>query len=208
KKSKKKGWKNHDPKNCSCEKKHDCLRNWHIHMLCTDFLPAKYQHPRCGLGKYDDQVDIKRVSHLKVNGRPIKSAEQVVIYLAKYLAKAFKMRQDPELAKKVGLLKGMSIYKFFRVIYGYDEAGRAYIADKVKKPLTSSKVFINNEYGFQQEVEQEFSPYFDEKGHLKKDARKILQKKEPQPTNNGKITDLLKLCLRYSTKSKIKQNQF
>ncbi|KLL04466.1 MAG: hypothetical protein MRERV_14c063 [Mycoplasmataceae bacterium RV_VA103A] len=227
KKTKKRGWKNHD-KNCACSEKHDCLRNWHIHMLCTDFLPAKYQHPKCGLGQFSDAgspsgcwdhrayiahdiwpyglVDMKRVSHLRVGGKPIRSAEGVVLYLIKYLAKSFQMRQDKELATRVGLLPGMSIYKFFKVIYGY-ENGQAFIQQKRKKPLLSSQVFINNDYGFQQEVEQEFSPYFDEKGHLKKDARKILQKKEPQPVNNHKITDLLKLCLRYSTKSKIKQNQ-
>jgi hypothetical protein len=229
KKTKKRGWKNHNQNSCHCPTKHDCLRNWHIHMLSTDFLPERYHHQKCGLGKYTDAgspsgcwdhrayiahdiwphglVDIKRVSHLKVGGKPIKSAEQVVIYLAKYLAKAFKMRQDPALSQKVGLLKGMSIYKFFRVIYGYKD-GQVYIAEKVKKPSVSSTVFINNDYGFQSEVEREFSDYFSENGGLKKEARKILQQKEPQPTNNGKITDLLKLCLRYSSKSKIKQNQF
>jgi hypothetical protein len=117
------------------------------------------------------------------------------------------MRENKALAHKVGLLPGMGIYKFFRVIYGYD-GERTYIAQKRKKPLISSQVFINNDYGFNEEVEQEFTPYFDQNLNLKKSARKILSEKEPQPVNNGKISNLLKLCLRYSSKSKIKQNQF
>jgi len=117
------------------------------------------------------------------------------------------MRQNKELAEKVGLLPGMGIYKFFRVIYGY-EGDRTYIATKRKKPLISSQVFINNDYGFTEQVEQEFSDYFDENLHLKKQARQILKEKEPQPSNQGKITDLLKLCLRYSSRSKVKQNSF
>ena len=80
-------------------------------MLSTDFLPAKYAHKRCGLGQYSDAgspsgcwdhrgyiahdiwpyglVDMKRVSHLKVSGKPIHSAEAVITYLVKYLAKSF-----------------------------------------------------------------------------------------------------------------------
>ncbi|MCE8167650.1 MAG: hypothetical protein I3275_03405 [Candidatus Moeniiplasma glomeromycotorum] len=228
KKTKKKGWKNHSEKNCSCPVKHDCLRNWHIHMLSTDFLPPKYQHARCGLGTYDNQgspagcwdhrayivhdiwpyglVDIKRISHLKIQGKPIKSAEQVVAYLAKYLAKAFRMRQDQALAQKVGLLSHMSIYKFFRVIYGYDD-GKPYLAAKVKKPLTSSFVFINHQKGFNQEAEVEFSPCFEENFRLKKNIRQKL-KKNPPPENPTRLTDFLKLCLFHSTRSKVKQNSF
>jgi hypothetical protein len=47
----------------------------------------------------------------------------------------------------------MGIYKIFRVIYGY-EGERTYVAAKRKKPLTSSQVFINNDYGFTEQVEQ------------------------------------------------------
>jgi hypothetical protein len=148
-----------------------------------------------------------------VNGKPIKSAEQVVIYLAKYLAKAFQMRQNQELSQKVGLLKGMSIYKFFRVIYGYRaDTGLPFIAAKVQKPLVSSAVFINNDYGFAEEVEKEFSDYFDENLHLKKETRKIFREKEKLPDYSGektlKLTQILKLCLNFSSKSKIKKNQF
>jgi len=117
------------------------------------------------------------------------------------------MRENKELAEKVGLLPGMGIYKFFRVIYGYD-GERVYISQKRKKPLISSQVFINHDYGFNEQVEQEFADYFDKDLRLKKNAKQILQEKEPQPINDGKITDLLKLCLRYSSRSKIKQNQF
>jgi len=117
------------------------------------------------------------------------------------------MRENKELANKVGLLPGMGIYKIFRVIYGYD-GERTYIAQKRKKPLISSQVFVNNDYGFTEQVEKEFSDYFDENLRLKKNARKILRQKEPQPSKNGKITDLLKLCLRYSSRSKVKQNRF
>src|SRR5581483_6425949 len=116
------------------------------------------------------------------------------------------MRQDKELANKVGLLPSMSIYKIFRVIYGYDQ-DKVYIAAKRKKPLISSKVFINNDYDFAEQVEKEFSDYFDKDLRLKKQARQILKKKEPKPFNGGKITDLLKTCLRYSSSSKVKKNQ-
>jgi hypothetical protein len=228
KKKKKSSWKQHNEGACHCQVKHECLRNWHIHMLSTDFLPEKYAHQKCGLGQYSDQgspsgwwdhrayiaheiwpyglVDIKRVSHLKVQGKPIRSAEGVVLYLIKYLAKSFQMRENKELAHKVGLLPGMGIYKFFRVIYGYDQE-KVYIAQKRKKPLISSQVFINNEYSFNQEVEQEFANYFDQDLNLKKTVRKTLLK-EPPPVNNGKITDLLKLCLRFSSRSKVKKNHF
>ena len=233
KKKKKSSWKQHDENACHCQIKHECLRNWHIHMLSTDFLPEKYHHQKCGLGKYTDAgspsgcwdhrayiahdvwpyglVDIKRVSHLKVQGKPIRSAEGVVLYLIKYLAKSFQMRQDKELANKVGLLPGMGIYKIFRVIYGYD-GERTYIAAKRKKPLISSQVFINNDYGFTEQVEKEFSDYFDENLRLKKNARQILQQKEKVPDLSNKkdlkLTQILKLCLNFSSKSKVKQNQF
>jgi hypothetical protein len=131
----------------------------------------------------------------------------VVLYLVKDLAKSFQMRENKELAEKVGLLPGMGIYKFFRVIYGYKDE-RTYIVQKRKKPLISSQVFINNDYGFTEQVEQEFSDYFDKDLRLKKNARQILRKKEPQPSHSGKITDILKLCLRYSSCSKVKQNKF
>ncbi|CAI2185196.1 15214_t:CDS:2, partial [Funneliformis geosporum] len=85
------------------------------------------------------------------------------------------MRQNKELSEKVGLLPGMGIYKFFRVIYGYD-GERTYIAQKRKKPLISSQVFINNDYGFTEEVEQEFSDYFEPDLTLKKGVRQLVKK--------------------------------
>ena len=235
KKTKKKGWKNHSENNCSCRVNHECLRNWHIHMVSTDFLPPQYAHEKCGLGKYTDAgspsgcwdhraylaheiwpyglVDIKRVSHLKVQGKPIHSAEGIILYLIKYLAKSFQMRANPELSQKVGLLPGMGIYKFFRVIYGYD-GERVYIAEKRKKPALSSQIFLNNDYDFAEEVEDQFSEYFEKekKFALKKNAKHILAEKEGKNfftlPENLKITDLLKLCLLHSSQSKIKQNQF
>jgi len=49
KKEKKQGWRNHNEKNCRCAVRHECERNWHIHLLCSDFLPKYLQHERCGL---------------------------------------------------------------------------------------------------------------------------------------------------------------
>jgi hypothetical protein len=121
------------------------------------------------------------------------------------------MRENKALSQKVGLLKGMGVYKFFRNIYGYYPTGVAFIKEKRKKPTISSQIFINNDFGFAQEVEQEFKVYFEcskEQIRLKKNARQILLKKEPKISPSGKITDLLKLCLLHSTKSKIKQNSF
>ena len=90
-------------------------------MLSTEFLPPKYFHKHCGLGQPDKQgnsqgcrdhrayivhdiwpyglVDIKRVSHYQARGKSIKSAEGIILYLTKYLAKAFQMRANQELAK-------------------------------------------------------------------------------------------------------------
>jgi hypothetical protein len=153
---------------------------------------------------------MKRISHLKVSGKPIRSAEAVIAYLIKYLAKSFQMRENKELAERVGLLSGMGIYKFFRVIYGY-EGERTYIQEKRQKPAISSAVFINNNYGDQQEIEQEFSPYFTPELCLKKEARQILHAKEPNfnlSLKSPKINDLLKLCLRFSSRSSIKKNHF
>ena len=231
KKTKKKGWKNHEQKLCHCPVKHECLRNWHIHMLSTDFLPAKYAHKRCGLGQYSEAgspsgcwdhrgyiahdiwpyglVDMKRVSHLKVSGKPIHSAEAVIAYLVKYLAKSFQMRENKSLADQVGLLPSMGIYKFFRVIYGYD-GERTYIQEKRKKPLISSQVFINNDYGFTEQVEKEFSPCFTDDLRLKKNAQQILKEREPKPPEQKtyNLTETLKLCLRFCSHSSIKKNQF
>jgi hypothetical protein len=145
-----------------------------------------------------------------VGGKPIKSAEQVVIYLAKYLAKAFEMRANKELSEKFGLLKGMSIYKFFRVIYGYD-GERSYIVAKIKKPTKSSVVFINNNSDYSLTAENDFSDYFTDNLKLKKNAKQILLKKEkfsPLPQKSYELTEILKLCLRYCSHSKIKKNQF
>ena len=110
---------------------------------------------------------MKRVSHLKVSGKPIRSVEAVIAYLIKYLAKSFQMRENKALAEKVGLLPSMGIYKFFRVIYGY-QGDQTFIQEKRKKPFTSSQVFINNDYGFNEVVEKEFSPYFTDDLKLKK----------------------------------------
>jgi hypothetical protein len=94
------------------------------------------------------------------------------------------MRQDQELSQKIGLLKGMSIYKFFRVIYGYHaDTGLPYIVAKVQKPQVSSKVFINNDYGFTEQVEKEFADYFDEKQSFVGEQK---EKKENQADKDQK----------------------
>jgi len=152
---------------------------------------------------------MKRVSHLKVSGKPIHSAEAVIAYLVKYLAKSFQMRENKSLADQVGLLPSMGIYKFFRVIYGYDDE-RTYIQEKRKKPLISSQVFINNDYGFTEQVEKEFSPCFTDDLRLKKNAQQILKEREPKPPEQKtyNLTETLKLCLRFCSHSSIKKNQF
>ncbi|KAF9992630.1 hypothetical protein BGZ65_012003, partial [Modicella reniformis] len=87
------------------------------------------------------------------------------------------MRENKELSEKVGLLPGMGVYKFFRVIYGY-YGEKSFIQEKRQKPLISSQVFINNDYGGAEELAQEFSPYFTDDLHLKKEAKQILKEKE------------------------------
>jgi hypothetical protein len=154
---------------------------------------------------------MKRVSHLKVGGKPIRSAEAIIAYLIKYLAKSFQMRENKELAEKVGLLPSMGVYKFFRVIYGY-EGENAFIQAKRKKPFTTSQVFINNDYGFSEVVEKEFSPYFTDELRLKKNAKQILKKREPKleltQQKSYNLTEVLKLCLSSCSHSSIKKNNF
>jgi len=94
-------------------------------------------------------VDIKKVEYLRnSNGRAVKTPEALVSYLVKYLGKNFQLRhQQPQLAAKMGLLPGMGVYKFFRVIYGYYQQGEqvfSYVADKIKKPAKISATYINN----------------------------------------------------------------
>ncbi|WNE41218.1 MAG: hypothetical protein mread185_000675 [Mycoplasmataceae bacterium] len=201
KKSNKASWKKHNESYCQCQVKHECLRNWHIHMISTDFLPEKYRHDRCTLGNFNDNgsplgcwnhrgfiahdiwphglVDMKRISHLKMNGKSILTSEGAIAYLTKYLAKSFQMREDTELANKVGLLRGMGVYKFFRVIYGYKE-NQAFIQEKRKKPVITSYVFINNDLAYSEEIEQEFGAYFDKDLSLKKQVKSILKQKEKE----------------------------
>jgi len=94
-------------------------------------------------------ADIKKVEYLRnSNGRAVKTPEALVSYLVKYLGKNFRLRhQQPELAAKMGLLPGMSVYKFFRVIYGYQQVGDqilSYVAEQIKKPAKISATYINN----------------------------------------------------------------
>ena len=128
-------------------------------------------------------VDIKRVIHCQTRSKPIKTAEGVILYLTKYLAKAFQMRTNQELAKKVGLLSNTSIYKFFRVTYGYYEDQKngislSYVNEKIRKPVRYSQVFINNNSSDSEQIKKEFAPYFTADLKLKKKAKKILRKKE------------------------------
>ena len=93
------------------------------------------------------------------------------------------MRDNTELAERVGLLKGVSIYKFFRAVYGYYEDKRngillTYISEKIRKPVRYSLVFINNDYGRTEQIKKEFTPYFTADLKLKKKARKILRRRE------------------------------
>jgi len=53
------------------------------------------------------------------NGKRVNTAEKVVQYLSKYLAKNFILKVEKPLeALRYGLLKGMGVYQFFRKIYG------------------------------------------------------------------------------------------
>ena len=209
-------------------------------MLSTEFLPPKYFHKHCGLGQPDNQgnspgcqdhcayivhdlwpyglVDIKRVSHCPAGSKSIQSAEGIILYLTKYLAKAFQMRTNQALAEKVGLLPGMGVYKFFQVIYGYYEDRKNGIAlsyknEKIRKPIRYSQVFINNNYGGTEQIKKEFTSYFTADLKLKKQAKKILRKREGkkfiwQSQESWPITDLLKICLRFASHSSIKRNHY
>ena len=185
KKQRQSSWKNHDKSHCFCLIKHECRRNWHIHMLSSNFLPSKYKHESCGLGKYSRQgnpqvcwehrayivheiwpyglVDIKKLSHLKINGKPIKSAEGVVLYLTKYLAKSFSMRTNLELAKRTGLLSNMRIYKFFRTVCEEYKGKKYHKKEKIHKPEFYSYIFINNDYDCIEQFEKVFASYFTDK---------------------------------------------
>lgn len=234
KKHRKSSWKNHDESHCHCLTRHDCRRNWHIHMLSTNFLPSKYDHEVCGLGKYNNQgqpqvcwdhrayivheiwpyglVDIKQVSHLKISNKPIKSAEGVVIYLTKYLAKSFLMRTNVELAKKSGLLSGMKIYKFFQTAYGHYK-GKSYDGrEKIKKPKSHSYIFINNDYGCAKQFEKNFASYFADGSKLENSLSALNLRRKPKfiwrVKKNWPLVDILKMCLYFSNHNYIKKNHY
>jgi len=83
------------------------------------------------------------------------------------------MRANKELAEKVGLLPGMSIFKFFRITYGH-YGKLIYPNEKAKKPHTYSHVFINSGYHYSEKAENDFIRYFTDDLRLKKNAKKLL----------------------------------
>ncbi|CAG8603633.1 4250_t:CDS:2 [Paraglomus occultum] len=103
-------------------------------------------------------ADIKKVEYLRnSNGRAVKTAEAL----------------QPQLAAKMGLLPGMGVYKFFRVIYAERELAGCFASDK------------------------------NGNCRLKKEVKKFLKTDEPAKENEtGKISpvQLIKKCLRYASK--------
>ncbi|CAG8835200.1 8282_t:CDS:2, partial [Racocetra persica] len=77
-------------------------------------------------------VFVKRIRDLSHRGQRVKTPEAIVRYLAKYLIKNFRLRKDPEKAKKHGLLPG----------YRYQaecELARYFELNKEKKLRVKSK---------------------------------------------------------------------
>jgi hypothetical protein len=114
------------------------------------------------------------VSQLKISDEAIKSAEGVVIYLTKYLAKSFQMRNNRELAAKTGLLPNMRIYQSFQNIYDYRKSKKYRLTEKSHKPRRYSYAFINNDYGYVKQVEKDFGNYFAENSKLGKNIKQNL----------------------------------
>ncbi|CAG8769635.1 7193_t:CDS:2, partial [Racocetra fulgida] len=174
-KNKKKNRANHNPNLCRCKIRHECRQNWHIHLVISDFFPNHCRHAKCGLEL----------------GRGFKSPEAIVRYLAKYLIKNFRLRQDPEKAQKYGLLSGMAVYKFFRV--------------GIKKPVQYSRVFINNEPNYCYQAEHELAPHFEldreKRLRVKRQTCQQTQAKAPPNKKSYSPIDFIKLCLATSSRA-------
>jgi hypothetical protein len=199
-------------------------------MFSTNFLPSKYSHKACGLGKYNNQgdpqvcwdhrayivhdiwpygfVDIKRVSHLRISNKQVRSTEGLIDYLTKYLAKSFQMRQNKELAEKVGLLPGMKVYKFFQATYSYCRDKRYSLKEKISKPNYYSYVFINNEYGCEKKIKRKLAPYFANKLELLKKRKLVLPNSTWQTKEDWQLVDIIRMCLHFATRNYIKENYY
>jgi hypothetical protein len=120
------------------------------------------------------------------------------------------MRNNKELAEKVGLLSGMKIYKFFRVIYDYysDEKNGinlTYIRDKIRRPGRYSYIFINNDYGYSKQDEPDFASYFADETKSKKSIPISLSKFVPE---SWQLIDILKMCQHFSSHNYLRKNYY
>lgn len=142
---------------------------------------------------------MRRIRDLRQGGKLVKTPEAIVRYLAKYLIKNFRLRTDPEKAKKHGLLPGMAVYKFFRV--------------GIKKPVQCSRVFINDEPNYRYQAERELALYFEldkqKKLRVKRKARQKIREQKPKKPplkNSYSPIDFIKLCLATASRAVVKNN--
>jgi len=114
------------------------------------------------------------------------------------------MRQNKELAEKVGLLPGMKVYKFFQSTYGYCKNKRRYgLKEKISKPNHHSYVFINNEYSYDKKIKKKLAPYF-----LLKKRKLVLPNSTWQTKKNWQLVDIIRACLHFATCNCLKENYY
>jgi hypothetical protein len=131
--------------------------------------------------------------------------------LAKYLSKSFELRADKGWAEKMGLLPGMSLYKFYRWIYAYQDGQKIPLA-KVARPHKTTATFVNDDANYTARIREELAPYLEVKDNQKlrwkKPAQQIFWEREPQIKEWKGGIALVKSCLRWSSQRQIKQNSF
>jgi hypothetical protein len=165
------------------------------------------------------RVHVKKVTQLKNDdGKPIKTAERVMRYLAKYFMKSLKARRDKAYCAKIGLLPGMGIYKFFKFLYEYPDGKRVVVGrrQKVKK---STETYINDSLIAGYQAEEELRDYFttDKKGEvkLKRNFRKIAEEKndgnfsyaERKQKEKWSVSEIVKICLRHASSGRVNKSQ-
>ena len=159
------------------------FRSWSPRLL---FYPFAFLAVRFGFGEKNTRFTPPRPTSKNPRGDSA--------IFSQVFNQNFRLRANPELAQKHGLLPGMAVYKFFRV--------------GIKKPVQYSRVFINDEPLYRYQAEHELAPYFEldkqKRLRVKKSCRK--QAKEPLIKNSTSPIDFIKLCLATASRAVVKNN--
>jgi hypothetical protein len=123
----------------------------------------------------------------------------------KYLTKSISLKQqNPNLAEQVGLLKGQSLHKFFRLLFTYPNNEKT-LSGKIQKPIKNSLNFINEHEIYELELSQ-LNKYL--KLNPKTGKIKIVKpKKKPNQAINN-LTTLIEQSINHSTQSRLIENSY